>query len=177
MYFNEQSLDGLNTIYCDELFIGGELFTSGTGPTGDTGPQGIAGSSSSVFPYKAETISLSPPISNSTIEWNNAVQTSSTIIYISHLNLNNIDIDPILNLIQINDTFIIQTNTDSTKYKKWTVTSNSTFSTYTALGVSLISSTFSFAHNDNVDLFLFRVGPQGATGSTGLEYFQEISWE
>ena len=95
MYFNEQSLDGLNTIYCDELFIGGELFTSGTGPTGDTGPQGIAGSSSSVFPYKAETISLSPPISNSTIEWNNAVQTSSTIIYISHLNLNNIDIDPI----------------------------------------------------------------------------------
>jgi len=167
MNFNEQSIDGLNTIYCDELFIGGELFTSGTGPTGDTGPQGVAGSSSSVFPYKAETISLSPPISNNMIEWNNAVQTSSTIIYISHLNLNNIDIDPILNLIQINDTFIIQTNTDSTKYQKWSVTSNTTFSTYSALGVSLISSTFLFGHNDNVDLFLFRVGPSGPTGSTG----------
>ena len=44
MNFNEQSIDGLNTIYCDELFIGGELFTSGTGPTGDTGSQGVAGS-------------------------------------------------------------------------------------------------------------------------------------
>ena len=41
MNFNENSLDGLNTIYCDELFIGGELFTSGTGDIGPTGPQGL----------------------------------------------------------------------------------------------------------------------------------------
>ena len=31
MNFNEHSIDGLNTIYCDELFIGGTLFTTGVG--------------------------------------------------------------------------------------------------------------------------------------------------
>ena len=96
------------------------------------------------------------------------------LLFISHLNQNNIDIDPILNLIQINDTFIIQAKTDSTKYQKWFVTSNITFSTYSAIGVSLISSTFLFTHNDNVDLFLFRVGPTGSTGSTGPQGIQGI---
>jgi hypothetical protein len=43
MYFNEQSIDGLNTIYCDELFIGGTLFTTGVGDTGDTGSIGSIG--------------------------------------------------------------------------------------------------------------------------------------
>ena len=50
MNFNENSLDGLNTIYCDELFIGGELFTSGTGPTGPIGNIGSTGPTGSIGP-------------------------------------------------------------------------------------------------------------------------------
>ena len=48
MNFNENSLDGLNTIFCDELFIGGELFTSGTGPTGPIGNVGMTGATRSI---------------------------------------------------------------------------------------------------------------------------------
>ena len=43
MNFNEQSIDGLNTIYCDELFVAGTLFTTGEGDTGDTGATGPIG--------------------------------------------------------------------------------------------------------------------------------------
>jgi len=105
MNYSNQSLDGLinidaNAVYTDELYLGGILFQSFTGPTGNTGPQGIAGSSSSVFPYRAETTSTSPPISSGDIEWNNSVQQSSTIIYVSHINQNSVDIDPILNSIE-----------------------------------------------------------------------------
>ena len=100
MNYSNQTLDGLvninaDTVYTDELYLDGILFQSMTGPTGPTGPQGIAGTSSSVFPYRAEIISTTPPITDASIEWNNSVQTSSTIIYISHLNQNNVDIDPI----------------------------------------------------------------------------------
>ena len=47
MNFNEQSIDGLNTIYCDELFIGGVLL--------DTN---IAGSAASSAAAAASTIFL-----------------------------------------------------------------------------------------------------------------------
>jgi len=120
-YFN-QTLDGLINIDADivstsELYINDVLFVSMTGPTGPTGIQGIPGSSNSVFPYRAETVSTSPPISSASIEWNNSVQTWSTIIYISHLNQNNVDIDPILNAIEINDSVIIQTKLILVKIK------------------------------------------------------------
>ena len=113
MNYSNQSLDGLINIDADivstsELYINDVLFQSFTGPTGNTGPQGIAGSSSSVFPYRAETTSTSPPISSGDIEWNNSVQQSSTIIYISHIDRNTDDIDPILNSIEINDSITIQ---------------------------------------------------------------------
>ena len=66
MNYSNQTLDGLinidaNTVYTDELYLGGVLFQSFTGPTG---LQGIPGSSSSIFPYRAETVSTSPPISS-----------------------------------------------------------------------------------------------------------------
>ena len=99
MNYSNQTLDGLininaYSIHTDELYLDGVLFVSMTGPTGPTGLQGIPGSSSSVFPYRAETTSQSPPISSGDIEWNNSVQTSTTTIYISHINQNNVDIDP-----------------------------------------------------------------------------------
>ena len=135
---SNQTLDGLvniqaNTINTDELYINDVLFQS---MTGATGPQGIAGSSSSVFPYRAHTTSQIPIPSSGDIIWNNSVQSSSTIIYISHLTQANDDIDPILNNIQINDTIIIQSTSDSTKYQKWNITSNTIFSTYNSFGVS-----------------------------------------
>ena len=99
MNYSNQTIDGLINIQADivsksALYINDVLFQR---MTGATGPQGISGSSSSVFAYRAHAISQSPPLSSGDIRWNNSVQSSSTIIYISHLTQVNDDIDPILN--------------------------------------------------------------------------------
>ena len=177
--YTNQTLDGLtnisaNTVYTDELYLNGVLLQSFTGLTGNTGPQGIAGSSSSVFPYRAETILLTPPIADNVIQWNNSVQPSSTTIYISHINQNNVDIDPILNSIEINDSITIQSKSDSTQYQKWVMNSNTAFSTYSSLGVSLITSTYSFAHNDNIDIFFLELESRVRLDHKEFKEFKEF---
>ena len=85
MNFNENSLDGLNTINCDELFIGGELFTSGTGPTGpignigNTGPTGSIGMTGPTGTFSGNFIGDSTFTGNITQTGNlSNTQTSST---------------------------------------------------------------------------------------------------
>jgi hypothetical protein len=143
-------------------------YTGPTGVKGDTGPEGEAGMSASLFNYKTSTNSTTPPPNDGCILWNNAIQTSSTSLYVSHLDGNNNDVDVLLGYISTNDIVIIQDKLNSNNYQSWEVQNNTVVSNqYITLTVSLITSTHSFSNNDSVLFIVHRKGPEGNTGPTG----------
>ena len=160
------------------------LSTTGgaTGATGATGAQGEAGQSSNYYNYKVHTTTQSPPTGNGEIRYNNATQTSSTILYVDHLDSNGDDIDIFLSLLKQNDNLIIQDASDSNNYQTWKITSAPTviLNDYTSIPVTGITSagtgTSGFSNNHSV-LFIVFSSPiatayvesfRGLTGAVGF---------
>ena len=143
------------------------------GPSGATGPQGY---SSSLFRYKAKTTITTGYPGDGHIIWNNATQTSATVISISHLTDENIDIDIFLAQLMATENITIQDQTASTNYQIWRITSAptnvspGTSTSYWTLPVTLVSSsgtgTTNFANNHAIFAALVN-GAEGATGPTG----------
>jgi hypothetical protein len=164
---------------------------SGSGPTGPTGPQGNTGAtgaqgepgqSSNYYSYKVHTTTQTPPTGNGEIRYNNATQTSSTILYLDHLDNNGDDIDIFLSLLKQNDNLIIQDASDSNNYQTWRINSAPTviLNDYTSIPVTGITSagtgTSGFANNHQV-LFIVFSSPiatayveslRGLTGAVGI---------
>ena len=153
-----------------------------TGATGATGAQGEAGQSSNYYNYKVHTTTQSPPTTNGEIRYNNATQTSSTILYVDHLDSNGDDIDIFLSLLKQNDNLIIQDASDSNNYQTWKITSAPTviLNDYTSIPVTGITSagtgTSGFSNNHSV-LFIVFSSPiatayvesfRGLTGAVGF---------
>ena len=143
---------------------------SGSGPTGPTGPQGNTGAtgaqgepgqSSNYYSYKVHTTTQTPPTGNGEIRYNNATQTSSTTLYVDHLNSNGDDIDIFLSLLKQNDTLIIQDASDSNNYQTWRINSAPTviLNDYTTIPVTGITSagtgTSGFSNNHSVLFIVF----------------------
>jgi hypothetical protein len=130
--------------------------TGPIGPTGSTGIQGQAGQSSSLYPYKIDTTSILPPPISTFIRYNNSNQISSTNIYLSHLDLNNYDIENILSNLKQNDTVIIQDVSNSDNYQKFLVISTviTVSNSYINIPVSIITSNgtgaLNFSNNQSV---------------------------
>jgi len=160
------------------------LSTTGgaTGATGATGPQGAPGQSSNYYTYKVHTATQTPPTGNGEIRYNNATQTSSTVLYVDHLNSNGDDIDIFLSLLKQNDTLIIQDANDSNNYQTWRITSAPTviLNDYTTIPVTGITSAGTgasgFSNNHSV-LFIVFSSPiatayveslRGLTGAVGI---------
>ena len=137
--------------------------TGPTGPTGPTGLQGIQGNtgatgaagadgqSSSYYKYKTDTSTTTPPPASGRIIWNNATQSSSTVLHFSHLTEDNLDIDVFLGLIKAGDTVIIQDLGDSNNYQTWKVTGAPTVvsNSYVSVPVTNVSS-YTFSNNQQV---------------------------
>lgn len=153
-----------------------------TGATGATGAQGEAGQSSNYYNYKVHTATQSPPTGNGEIRYNNATQTSSTILYVDHLDDNGDDIDIFLSLLKQNDNLIIQDASDSNNYQTWRITSAPTviLNDYTSIPVTGVTSagtgTSGFSNNNSV-LFVVFSSPiatayvesfRGLTGAVGF---------
>ena len=161
---------------------GGAGFTGPTGMQGSqgyqgeqgfTGSQGSAGQSSTFYNYKADTTSITPPVSNGYIEWNNAVQSSASNIYISHIDSLNNDVETLLSNLNAGDIIILQDQTSSNNYQKWEVTSiNVVTGSYINLGVILITSNTAFTNNNNILLIIQAVGPAGPQGPQGYQGYQ-----
>ena len=160
------------------------LSTTGgaTGATGATGPQGAPGQSSNYYSYKVHTTTQTPPTGNGEIRYNNATQTSSTVLYVDHLNSNGDDIDIFLSLLKQNDNLIIQDASDSNNYQTWRKTSAPTviLNDYTTIPVTGITSAGTgasgFSNNHSV-LFIVFSSPiatayveslRGLTGAVGI---------
>ena len=159
---------------------GVEGATGQTGPSGATGP---AGQSTSLFLFRADTTATSGDPGNGDILWNNATQTSATQINIAHLTDNNIDVDVFLALIEQSETILIQDQSNSANYQRFTVTGAPTnvnpgaSNSYWEVPVSLSSSggtgtTPGFSNSQSLFLAIVNgvtgaTGPQGATGTVG----------
>jgi hypothetical protein len=139
------------------------------GPQGPQGEQGPAGTSASYYEYNANVASTSPPPGNGNIRWNNAVQASSTELYVSHLTRNNVDVDIFLALVNIGDTLVIQDQNNSNNYQKWIVSGTpvSIPNTYITFPVTLDTSTISFIGGEDIILALSLKGEQGPQGPQG----------
>jgi hypothetical protein len=171
---------------------------SGSGPTGPTGPQGNTGAtgaqgepgqSSNYYSYKVHTTTQTPPTGNGEIRYNNATQTSSTVLYVDHLDDTGDDIDIFLSLLKQNDNLIIQDANNSNNYQTWRIDSAPTviLNNYTSIPVTGITSagtgTSGFANNHQV-LFIVFSSPiatayveslRELTGAVGLTNGSGIS--
>ena len=116
---------------------------------------------SNFYLYKSHTNTPAPPHDNGFVYYNSAVQASATIIYISHLSDDNIDVEIFFNNInQINDVYL-QDRNDSTNYIRYNITGQPIIvvGSHIQIPVSLIvaggSGGISFGINHNILLSFF----------------------
>jgi len=154
--------------------------TGPTGATGEQGPTGAAGAtgatgangvSVSYYRYNARTNSQTPPPAAKQIIWDNATQISSTTLYVSHLTLDNIDIDVFLALITSGDNLIIQDQNNSNNYQSWTVNGTPTIipNDYVSIPVTYSGGGYSFSNGHDIILVPISIGIQGPIGPTGSQ--------
>ena len=144
------------------------------GTQGIQGYSGADGNSSSYYNYKADTsITSGDPGNGGTLYWNNATQTSATVIVIDHLTDTGVDVDVFLALLKTGDTIIIQDASDSANYQQWTVNGAETIypNNYVTVPVTLETSagtgTTGFANNHDLIVVIIAAGVQGPTGAQG----------
>lgn len=148
-----------------------------TGATGLTGATGAAGQSSSFYNYRADTTKTSGTPSINTLYWNNATQTSSTSVTLSHIDALGNDIDVFFPLFKTGDKFVIQDQGNSANFQTWEISATPTvfLNSYVSIPVTLVTSggTSQFLDAQNLIFAIVSsglvgaTGPQGATGLTG----------
>ena len=161
----------------------GQSFTgpagpAGTGSTGFTGATGSQGNSLSYFQYVANTLIQNPyppptgvPATN--ILWDSPTQTSSTVIYLSDTNSENIDITVFLSMISAGNDILIQDSSNSDNYQIWTIGGpiQNIVNYFAFNGLTLVSSggtgTTNFPNATNLIISALTIGSVGATGPVG----------
>jgi parallel beta-helix repeat protein len=181
---------GGSSIPLEELDANFAALQGQLGPTGPTGARGTDGTSSSIYYYKANTVSTSGDPGLGYLSWNSTTQISSNIINLSHQTSNVVDIDIFLSLLEVGQELIIQDVTSSGNFQKWTISGSVTninpnaTNSYYIVPVTLTDSggvgTSNFPGNAQIFLAIASnppgptgptgssvTGPTGATGSTG----------
>jgi hypothetical protein len=153
----------------------GSTGATGIGATGSTGVQGatgLTGQSSTFYNYKADTTITSGTPAINTLYWDNATQTSSAVVTLSHIDALGNDIDVFFPLFKTNDTFIVQDQGNSSNFQTWIITATPTvvLNSYISIPVSLVTSggTSQFSNNQQLIFAIVTSGLTGATGATGI---------
>lgn len=153
--------------------------SGGIGPTGPQGPQGERGESgyiSSILGlYKIDANSVGGAPSNGYIRYNNATQTSATILTVSDTTENGIDVEIFLSLLATGTPLVIQDKDDYTNYQIWEISATPTANAnYFSIPVTLTSSggtgTTGFANNHQVFLAAFGAGGTSISATSPLSY-------
>jgi collagen type VII alpha len=143
-----------------------------TGATGVQGATGLTGQSSTFYNYKADTTTLSGVPAVGTLFWDNATQLSATTVTLSHIEALGNDIDVFFQLFKVNDTFIIQDQSNSNNFQTWKISATPTVVTnsYISIPVTPVTSggTSQFVNNQQLIFAIVTSGLTGATGSTGI---------
>lgn len=163
----------------------GEIGPQGTqgvqGPQGNqgaNGTSGVDGQSNAFFDYKANTNDISGDPGSTYLLWNNAIQTSSTQINVSHLTRDGYDIDVFLGLIPSGSTVILQDIGNSANFQKWVFGTGTEVSpnSYWTFPATYVSGGYSFGNNQELLLIVAQLpaGPQGPQGSQGPQGTQGV---
>ena len=128
---------------------------------GSTLTQSANSGNSNFYLYTSINTSYAPPITAGNVEYNNANQSLATIVYISHLTRDNIDVDIFLQNISTLNILYIQDQNDSQNFIRYDITGTPTMfvNNYLQIPVSIItssgtgSSTFGNNHNILVSFF------------------------
>jgi len=97
-----------------------------SGLKGDKGSAGEAGASSSLYKFKANTVSTTGYPGESRVSYSNTTQINSNVVRVSRLTLDQVDIDIFLTLLAKNTIFVIQKENVSGDYQVWRITDTPT---------------------------------------------------
>jgi len=146
--------------------------TGATGATGVQGATGLTGQSSTFYNYKSDTTIVSGVPAINTLYWNNATQTVSTIVTLSHIDALGNDLDVFFPFFKTNDKFVIQDQGNSANFQTWRITATPTvvLNSYISIPVTLVTSggTSQFGNNQQLIFAIVTSGLTGATGATGI---------
>ena len=128
---------------------------------GSTISQSANSGNSNFYLYTSINTSNAPPITSGHVEYNNANQSLATIVYLSHLTRDNIDIEIFLQNISTLNILYIQDQNDSTNFIRYDITGTPTIfiNNYLQIPVSILTSsgtgstTFGASHNVLVSFF------------------------
>lgn len=130
-------------------------------------------SGSQLWLYQANTSITSGTAPSGDVYWNNATQTSATVIALSHITDDGTDVDLWIDQIATGDTLIIQDQNDSTNYQTWQCSGAVVVhpNSYVEVPVTLVTSagtgTTGFANNHRLFVALFVAAtPQEWTAGT-----------
>jgi hypothetical protein len=166
-----QGLQGLQGIQGVQGIQGLDGAFAGQGIQGVQGVQGLRGESTTYFQYTANTTSFAPVPSAGNILWNNATQTSATILYVSHLTSNGVDVDLFLDAISIGDTIIVQDQANSLNYQQYVVSASVIVvpNSYVEIPVTYVGGGYSFSNFQPLIFAFTSIGVQGTQGTQGLQ--------
>jgi collagen type II alpha len=167
-----QGIQGLQGVQGDVGPAGPAGADGAPGPQGNTGPQGQQGpqgNTSSIFSYAFSTSTVAPPVTNGTVELDNATPANAANLYISNLSSTGNDISVFLGLIQTGNEILLQNADDATQYYSYTVTSEA-FATqpgYKQVPVVWKAGAGTLPNNMNIILGIVSQGQQGPAGPVG----------
>jgi hypothetical protein len=147
--------------------------TGPTGETGATGAKGDNGSSTSLLYYRAQTGSQTPPPTTGHIRWNQANQTTATLLYLNHIDDAGDDVERVLELCNTGSTVLVQDRDQSANFQNFVLTGPAvnTTESYVTFPVSFVNGggtgLTGFSNNQLLLIGVLYVGPQGPSGATG----------
>ena len=151
---------------CDDITANKFIVTGGTNiqyllADGTLLTSSANSGNSNFYLYKSIDNALSPPISSGDVVYNNVIQSLATVIYISHLTRDNVDIEIFFeNVSSLNDLYI-QDQNNSLNFIRYNITGTPTIITNdyvlipVILGASGGSGSTSFGTNHNILLSIF----------------------
>ena len=151
---------------CDDITANKFIVTGGTNiqyllANGTLLTSSANSGNSNFYLYKSIDNALSPPISSGDVVYNNVIQSLATVIYISHLTRDNVDIEIFFeNVSSLNDLYI-QDQNNSSNFIRYNITGTPTIipNAYilipVILGTSGGTGSTSFGTNHNILLSIF----------------------
>lgn len=158
---NNNNITQVNDITSNRFIVAGGTDIEYLLADGSTITQSANSGNSNFYLYNSINTSNAPPVASGNVEYNNANQSLATIVYISHLTRDNIDIEIFFQNVSTLNILYLQDQNDSTNYIRYDITGNATIvaNSYISVPVSAIessgtgSTTFGASHNILISIF------------------------
>jgi hypothetical protein len=158
---NDNNITLVNDILANRFIVRGGTDIQYLLADGSLLTQSANSGNSNFYLYNSINTSFSPPVGSGNVEYNSPDQALATIVYISHITRDNIDIEIFFQNVSTLNLLYLQDQNDSNNYIKYDITGNATIITnsYISVPVSAIesggtgSTSFGPSHNILISIF------------------------